>query len=218
VTKFLAPALLAAVWAVCAVAEDGPSAPVVVTLESTAGEIDVAVFVDQAPRSAADFLRYVDRKLYDGAAFYRTVRPDNDHGTPSIEIIQGGLAEGSPSLSPVEHETTRDTGISHTDGTLSLARGAPGTGSGAVFFICLGNQPALDFGGTRNTDGLGFAAIGRVVRGMDVVRKIHAMPVIAPTNTDYMAGQFLAEPVVIHRAFRKPLTAVVRDSPETAPH
>lgn len=196
-------ALLVVLWAVRAVAGDVRAEPVIVTLETTAGAIDVAVFVDQAPQSAADFLRYVDAKLYDGTRFYRTVRLDNDHGTPTIEVIQGGLADAAPWLPPVAHETTRDTGITHTDGTLSLARGAPGTGTAAAFFICLGNQPALDFGGTRNPDGQGFAAFGRVVRGMDVVRKIHALPATAPSNSEYMAGQILTEPVAIRRAYRE---------------
>jgi len=214
--RVVALALWAALWAVRAVAGDGPPDPVIVTLETTVGEVDVAVFVDRAPLSAADFLRYVDQRRYDGVTFYRTVRADNDRGTPMVELIQGGLADSAPWLPPVAHESTRDTGITHTDGTVSLARGAPGTGTAAVFFICLGDQPALDFGGMRNPDGQGFAAFGRVVRGMDVVRRIHAMPVTAPSNSDYMAGQILAEPVVIRRAFRKVTTADSREVPDTA--
>jgi peptidyl-prolyl cis-trans isomerase A (cyclophilin A) len=186
-------------------------APVSVTLKTDAGEIDVAVYVDRAPLSAADFLRYVDAKLYDGAVFYRVVRADNDHGTPKIEVIQGGLLDEAKALPPVAHETTHDTGVTHTDGTLSLARGAPGTGSAAAIFICVGDQPALDFGGTRNPDGQGFAAFGRVVRGMDVVRKIHTMPATSPSSSEYMAGQLLSEPVTIRRAFRKPAPAVVTE-------
>ena len=178
-------------------------APVIVTLDTAAGEIDVAVYVDKAPLSAADFLRYIDRGLYDGAAFYRTVRADNDHGTPKIEVVQGGLLNGTKALPPIAHETTRDTGINHRDGTVSLARSAPGTGSAAAFFVCVGKQPALDFGGMRNPDGQGFAAFGRVVRGMDVVRKIHAMPANAPSPEPYMQGQLLSEPVVIRKACRK---------------
>ena len=202
-------AVLAAVVPVCAGAGAGETSPVIVTLDTTAGEIEVAVFVDRAPLSAADFLRYVDRGLYDGAAFYRVVRADNDRGTPKIEVIQGGLLDEAKALPPVAHETNRDTGVTHTDGTLSLARGAPGTGGGEAFFICVGDQPALDFGGTRNPDGQGFAAFGRVVRGMDVVRKVQAMPANAPSSSEYMKGQLLSEPVVIRRAFRKPVPAVV---------
>ena len=119
------------------------AATVTVTLETTAGPIDVTVYPERAPVSAGDFLRYVDQGLYDGGAFYRVVRADNDHGTPRIEVIQGGLQDESRALPRVAHETTRDTGITHLDGTISLARGAPGTGSGAAFFICVGDQPAL---------------------------------------------------------------------------
>jgi peptidyl-prolyl cis-trans isomerase A (cyclophilin A) len=133
------------------------------------------------------------------------VRADNDRGTPKIAVIQGGLLDEAKTLPPIAHETTRDTGITHLDGTLSLARGAPGTGGGAAFFICVGDQPALDFGAKRNPDGQGFAAFGRVVRGMDVVRKIHAMKADAPSPSEYMQGQILPESVVIRRAYRKPL-------------
>jgi peptidyl-prolyl cis-trans isomerase A (cyclophilin A) len=185
--------------------------PVVITLDTAAGEIDVAVFADRAPLSAADFLRYVDQGRYDGAAFYRTVRADNDRGNPRIAVIQGGLVDETRALPPIPHETTRDTGITHLDGTLSLARGAPGTGGGAAFFICVGDQPALDFGATRNPDGQGFAAFGRVVRGMDVVRTIHAMPADAPSPSEYMKGQLFSDPVVIRKAFRKPAAAVVTE-------
>jgi peptidyl-prolyl cis-trans isomerase A (cyclophilin A) len=204
-------AVLAALAPVRAGAAAGETSSVIVTLDTAAGEIDVAVFVDKAPLSAADFLRYVDRGLYDGGAFYRVVRADNDHGTPQIEVIQGGLLDEAKALPPIAHETTRDTGVTHTDGTLSLARGAPGTGGGAAFFICVGAQPALDFGGTRNSDGQGFAAFGRVVRGMDVVRKIQAMPADVQSSSEYMKGQVLSEPVVIRRAFRKPAPAAVAE-------
>lgn len=186
------------------------SAPVVVTLVTTAGEIDVEVDVRNAPLSAADFLRYVDRGLFEGASFYRVVRGDNDRGTPKIAVVQGGLLDEAKALAPVEHETTQRTGLRHADGTISLARGAPGTGSAAGFFICVGDQPALDFGATRNPDGQGFAAFGRVVRGMDVVRKIHAMKADGPADSEYTQGQMLSEPVAIERALRKAAPAPPR--------
>jgi peptidyl-prolyl cis-trans isomerase A (cyclophilin A) len=176
--------------------------PVVVTLATAAGEIDVQLFTKEAPLSSADFLQYVDRGLYDGAAFYRVVNQANDRGTPKIEVIQGGLLDEKRALPPIAHETTARTGIRHVDGTLSLARGAVGTGSARHFFICIGDQPAIDFGGKRNPDGQGFAAFGRVIRGMDVVRKIQAMPADAPAESEYMKGQMLSPPVVIEKAFR----------------
>lgn len=173
-----------------------------VKLETSAGAIEVEIYPKAAPLSACDFLRYVDRKLYDGATFYRVVRGDNDHGQPKIAVIQGGLSDDKQMTPPIAHETTQQTGIRHTEGTLSLARGAVGTGSAAAFFIVLGEQPALDYGGTRNPDRQGFAAFGRVVRGMDVVRKIQNMRSDAPTDDAYMQGQLLREPVVIKRARR----------------
>ena len=173
-----------------------------VVLETSAGAIEVEVFPRAAPISACDFLSYVDAQLYDGATFYRVVRPDNDRGQPNIEVIQGGVAQDAQPKPPVAHETTSQTGLRHKDGTLSLARGAVGTGSAAAFFIVIGEQPSLDFGGTRNPDRQGFAAFGRVVRGMDVVRRIQAMPADAPVEDAYVQGQILREPVVIERAKR----------------
>jgi peptidyl-prolyl cis-trans isomerase A (cyclophilin A) len=177
--------------------------PVLVTLVTSAGEIDVEVNVASAPLSSADFLRYVDGGLYEGGAFYRVVRKDNDHGTPRIEVIQGGLLDEAKALAPIDHESTRVTGLRHLDGTISLARGPVGSGSAAAFFICVGDQPALDFGAQRNPDGQGFAAFGRVVRGMNVVRKIHGMAAGSSSDSEYTKGQMLTEPVTILRAVRK---------------
>jgi peptidyl-prolyl cis-trans isomerase A (cyclophilin A) len=197
------PALLLATFLLTCTTTLAVHAPIVVTLTTSEGEIDVEVFADKAPLSSADFLRYVDKGLYDGASFYRVVRGDNDRGTPKIEVVQGGMADEANALPPIAHETTERTGIRHVDGTVSLARGEPGSGSASAFFICVGDQPALDFGGTRNPDQLGFAAFGRVVRGMDVVRRIHVMPADGPADSEYMAGQMLSHPVVIEKARRK---------------
>lgn len=171
-------------------------------LETDLGRIDVTVDVERAPVSAGDFLRYVDQGLYDGAAFYRVVREDNDHGSQPIQVVQGGLVEEAKALAPVAHETTEETGITHREGVISLARGEPGTGGGAAFFICIGDQPALDHGGMRNPDGLGFAAFGRVTSGMDVVRTIHRMPTRDEAPVPYLESQLLAEPVTIVSARR----------------
>lgn len=172
----------------------------VVRITTEFGEIDVALHVAKAPLSSGDFLRYVDRGLYDGAGFYRVVREDNDRGSARIDVVQGGLLDESKALPPVAHESTRDTGIRHTDGTVSLARGEVGSGSAAYFFICVGDQPALDFGGARNPDGQGFAAFGQVIRGMDVVRKIHAMEAGGESDSPYTRGQMLTAPVKFVRA------------------
>jgi peptidyl-prolyl cis-trans isomerase A (cyclophilin A) len=173
-----------------------------VVLETALGDIRIAVYPDRAPVSAGSFLEFVDRGLAQEASFYRSVRRDNDRGTPTIEVIQGGLTGDEEALPPVAHESTADTGIEHRDGTVSLARADPGTASGATFFICIGEQPALDHGGMRNPDGQGFAAFGQVVEGMDVVRAIHALPSDGPTDEPYFRGQLITEPVAITGARR----------------
>lgn len=149
-----------------------------VAIQTDRGVIVVEIYERQAPLTAANFLRYVDEGLFDGATFYRVVRPDNQPGNAvKIEVVQGGLefSSGRRTFPPVEHETTAKTGILHRDGVISMARDAPGTAS-SEFFICVGDQPELDFGGKRNPDGQGFAAFGRVVEGMDIVRKIQRQP------------------------------------------
>lgn len=167
-----------------------------VALETVYGDIIVEVNAQAAPASAADFLRFVERGWFDGAGFYRVVRPDNDYGSPIISVIQGGLLEDAAAYAPIAHEPTAQTGLMHLDGTISLARGDVGTGSASAFFICIGAQPSLDEGGMRNRDGAGFAAFGQVIEGMDVVRAIHALKADAATDDAYVAGQILAEPVL----------------------
>jgi peptidyl-prolyl cis-trans isomerase A (cyclophilin A) len=142
------------------------------------GDITLEVYETDAPVSAPNFLRYVVEDRFEGATFYRTVtldnQPDND---VKIEVIQGGLGDdvGGRGLPPIEHETTAQTGLRHLDGSVSMARAEPGTAS-SEFFICIGDQPELDFGGGRNPDGQGFAVFGRVIEGMDVVRMIQQQP------------------------------------------
>ena len=139
------------------------------------GTMIVAVDVAAAPVTATNFLAYVRAGLLDQTEFYRILAPCNQEGlSVQINVVQGGLREDvEPPLAPIEHEPTSETGLRHCDGTISMARFAPGTAAGA-FFICVGDQPVLDHGGARNPDGEGFAAFGRVVRGMDIVRSIWA--------------------------------------------
>ena len=167
-----------------------------VVMETTLGTIEIDVYADRAPVTATNFLRLVDGGHLDGGSFYRTVSPGNDNGSPVISVIQGGLGDAPSPFEPIAHETTRETGLAHVDGTLSMARAAVGTAS-TEFFICIGDQPALDFGGGRNADGQGFAAFGRVVGGMQVVHAIHASPADAPTDSEYVKGQIIEEPVRI---------------------
>lgn len=157
---------------------DGKENPHVV-IKTDFGDIEVEIYEKDAPVTASNFLRYVDENRFQNACFYRIVRMDNQPDNDiKIEVIQGGLAFTNKEnmLPPIEHETTDKTGILHKDGIISMARLKPGTAS-SEFFICVGDQPELDFGGKRNPDGQGFAAFGRVVAGMDVVKKIHQQPV-----------------------------------------
>lgn len=146
--------------------------------ETETGNIIVELYPDKAPITVANFLKYVSENRLDDATFYRTVtldnQPDND---VRIEVVQGGLYEDyHPNyLDPIEHESTNQTGILHKDGVISMARNEPGTAT-CEFFICVGDQPSLDYGGNRNSDGEGFAAFGKVIDGMDVVHLIHQSP------------------------------------------
>ncbi|MCE2659364.1 MAG: peptidylprolyl isomerase [Rubrivivax sp.] len=170
------------------------------TLQTALGGIEIEVYSDRAPLSASQFLHCVQTGHYVGGTFWRTVRADNDRGSPPIEVVQAAAAEGSATLEPLAHEPTSISGLRHQDGTASLARAEPGSATAAAFFICLGDQPALDEGGLRNADGLGFAAFGRVVRGMDVVRAIHQGAALAEAPAEYVRGQVLVAPVRIEQA------------------
>jgi peptidyl-prolyl cis-trans isomerase A (cyclophilin A) len=156
----------------------GPATSVRVLLTTEAGEIEIEVDTARAPVTASNFLKYVDGRLLDGGVFHRTVRPDNQQEKPvKIDVIQARANRDRQAEFPpaIALERTNVTKIPHNDGTISMARAEPDTGR-SEFFICVGDQPSLDFGGARNPDGQGFAAFGRVVRGMDVVKKIQMSP------------------------------------------
>ena len=147
------------------------------------GEFTIEIFLSKAPITAANFLKYVDANKFQDGSFYRVVTMDNQPNDEiKIEVIQGGMrySENRGGFPRIAHETTDQTGVLHKDGVISMARSKPGTAS-SEFFICVGDQPELDFGGKRNPDGLGFAAFGQVTRGMDVVRKIQTQPTEAQT-------------------------------------
>jgi peptidyl-prolyl cis-trans isomerase A (cyclophilin A) len=167
--------LLAATLQAAAPAPVTPDSLVHVVLETELGEIEVALNATKAPITTTNFLRYVDAGLYEGGTFYRTVGMDNQpNDSVKIEVIQGGVdrSRRREGFDPIPMEGTGTTGLRHLDGTISMARGGPDSARGE-FFICVGPQPSLDEGGNRNLDGFGFAAFGQVVRGMDVVRRIH---------------------------------------------
>ena len=151
-----------------------------VLLRTELGDILIELEARRAPRTTANFLRYVEAAHYDGGVFHRTVKrkPDNQpNNAVKIEVIQGSVnpEKSKQGFAPIELERTSVTGLKHKDGTISLARSGPDTAT-SDFFICLGDQPELDFGGKRNPDGQGFAAFGRVIKGLEVVRKIQQAP------------------------------------------
>lgn len=156
------------------------------------GDIEIEIDMDRAPITASNFLRYVDGGFYDGGSFFRAVRLDNQPGDDQpltndnikIEVIQAEIdsAKQTESFAPILLERTSVTGIHHQNGTVSMARSQPNTATSS-FFIVLGDHPSLDHGGFRNPDGQGFAAFGRVVSGMDVVREIQQNPTQAQTLT-----------------------------------
>ncbi|MGH9684163.1 MAG: peptidylprolyl isomerase [Candidatus Acidiferrales bacterium] len=166
-----------------------------VVMQTERGEIEIALDARHAPITTANFLRYVDRGFYDGGTFHRTVKLDNQPTNKiKIEVIQGGInpARAKEDGPPIPLERTNKTGLRHLDGTVSMGRDGPDTAT-SDFFICIGDQPSLDFGGQRNPDGQGFAAFGRVIRGMDVVRAI---------QNSHADGQSLKPPIRILKAYR----------------
>lgn len=166
-----------------------------VLIQTTAGDIEVELDAIHAPKSTANFLHYVHQGLYSDGRFHRTVTVDNQPDDPvKIEVIQASAnpAEKAKFLPPIPLERTRDTGLNHINGAVSMARGKPDSATDH-FFICIGDQPELDFGGKRNPDGQGFAVFGTVSKGLDVVRKIHESPA---------KGQQLDPKILIQRAIR----------------
>ena len=205
-TLFLA-ALLA--LPVPALAQDSPPAGAVekapvfetvkVRLDTAEGPILLALEKERAPVTTANFLKYVDQKRLDGTSFYRAV---TFSGRPELGLIQGG-AKSDPKrvLPPIAHEPTSKTGLSHTDGAISMARGAPGSAQ-ADFFITLGALTTLDADPAASGDNAGFAVFGKVVEGMDVVRRILAAPVSQTEGVGAMKGQMIAKPIAISQVRR----------------
>ncbi len=163
-------------------------------ISTSFGSFVVELFPHNAPLTSANFLKYVDAKLYDSTDFFRVQNLQNQNDRPiKIEVIQGGSVDSLKNFSPVNHESTAISGLLHKDGTLSMARGDTGTATSS-FFICINDQPELDFGGKRNPDGQGFAAFGKVVEGMDVVRNIYKQP---------FNGQMFNPKIIIYSVRRK---------------
>jgi peptidyl-prolyl cis-trans isomerase A (cyclophilin A) len=171
-------------------------AQIPIVIETELGNIEAVLDSAHAPNTVINFLRYVDARMFDDARFFRAVRLDNQpNDSVKIEVIQAARARAAnaPDFPPIPLERTSATGLRHLDGTLSMARSGPDTGTSS-FSIVIDDQSSMDFGGHRNPDGQGFAAFGRVTSGKDVVLKIQAGP------TD---AQRLQTPARIHRIVRR---------------
>jgi peptidyl-prolyl cis-trans isomerase A (cyclophilin A) len=174
---------------------DGFRTAITVTIETTLGSILVELYPNAAPITVSNFLHYVDEGLYDAGNFHRTVtmenQPDND---VKIEVVQGGVDPNRVAElgDPIPLERTTSTKLKHIDGAISMARLSPDSAR-SDFFICIGDQPELDFGGRRNSDGQGFAAFGRVTNGTDIAKRI---------QQSTREEQRLSPPIVILRIRR----------------
>ena len=196
---FAAAALASAASAQTTPGPEAAAGAVRVALDTADGPILVEVCPDKAPITAGNFLRYVDEKRFDGATFYRASKVPN---APDYGLVQGGV-QNDPKrvLKPIAHEPTTKTGLSHVNGALSMGRTAPGTAT-SDFFICVGDMPYMDADPRQSGDNLGFAVVGKVVEGMDTVKKILAEPTSPTAGEGVMKGEILAKPVKIVTARR----------------
>jgi peptidyl-prolyl cis-trans isomerase A (cyclophilin A) len=164
-------------------------------IKTSLGDITVELYPKKAPITVANFLKYVNAHLYDNTTFFRSVTLNNQpKDSVKIEVIQGGEVDSTKVFKAIPLERTSKTGILHKNGTISMARDNPDSAT-CSFFICINDQPSLDFGGKRNKDGQGFAAFGKVTEGMDVVKNIQQL---APNNE-----QYFKPPVLILSIIRK---------------
>jgi peptidyl-prolyl cis-trans isomerase A (cyclophilin A) len=204
--KIVAALVLSAVVTASALVSTQSKA-VRVRVQTELGDIVIEVDPVKAPLTTANFLKYVDGGHYDGGMFHRTVKMDNQpESTVKIEVIQAGVNpdRAKEGFAAIPLERTSVTGILHKDGVVSMARGAPDSATSG-WFVCINDQPSLDFGGNRNPDGQGFAAFGRVITGMDVVRKIQAAPSSTNRTTNTKA-QRLTPAIKILKVVRVPQT------------
>ena len=206
-SRFLAAtvALLFALAVTSSAFAQAGARPVRVRVQTSLGDIVLELDPAKAPNTTANFLKYVDAGHYDGGTFHRTVKMDNQPESPvKIEVIQARVHadKAKAGFPPIALERTTVTGLKHVDGAVSMARGTPDSASSG-WFICINDQPSLDFGGARNPDGQGFAAFGRVVSGMDVVRKIQQAP-SSSNRTSNTEAQKLTPPITIVKVARLP--------------
>lgn len=163
-----------------------------IVIETEAGNIEIELYADKAPKTAAAFLSYIDAGYYKHCIFYRVLRDDNQPSDAfKANLIQGGIwktnYKRATTLPGIPHEPTNKTTILHKDGVISLARMEPGTAT-TEFFICVGDQPGFDYGGENNSDKQGYAAFGKVFKGMNIVDRIYNRSSV---------GQYFDPPVTI---------------------
>ena len=150
-----------------------------IVIETNLGKIEAELYPDKAPKTVAAFLSYIDSGFYKNSSFYRVVFDEAMSNDDDAGVIQGGIWQSNNAkaekLPGIPHESPKQTGLTHTSGTLSLARTTAGSAN-SEFFICIGDQSNYDDSKTLNPDGLGYAAFGKVISGMSIVRKIHQQP------------------------------------------
>lgn len=184
-------------WVILACSQTDSSKPIVI-IETAYGDIEVELYANKAPKTVAAFLSYVDSDFYNKANFYRVLNGDNQpSNAPKSELIQGGIWKAKNRVAAqqkgIEHEPTNQTGILHKSGTISLARTTPGTAS-TEFFICVGDEPGLDYGGENIADKQGYAAFGKVIKGMEIVLKVYRQ---------HEVDQYFDPPITIFSIKRK---------------
>jgi peptidyl-prolyl cis-trans isomerase A (cyclophilin A) len=165
-------------------AEKKPASSLIM-IKTELGNITVEIYTKKAPITAKNFIIQIKKGIFKNSSIFRTVTMDNQpNNKVKIEVVQGGpnraivkkiYGKDFDFENGIKHETTKATGILHKDGVISMARGKPGTAFFS-YFICINDQPSLDYGGKRNSDGQGFAAFGKVIKGMDIIRKIQNSP------------------------------------------
>jgi peptidyl-prolyl cis-trans isomerase A (cyclophilin A) len=204
--------VLALVLAQCACTfAQGQAALPIVVLETELGNITLEIDTQHAPVTSANFLKYVREGFYNGGEFHRAVRPDNEPRKDApIEVVQARINQdrAAKEYPPIAIERTTKTGLKHVNGTVSMARDVTATATHpdtatSTFFITIGDQPVLDWNGGRSPDGQGFAAFGKVLEGMDVVKKIQLSktPPDTPATNRAGPGQTLLPAIKIHKAY-----------------
>ena len=204
--------VIALVLAQCACAfAQGQAALPIVVLETELGNITLEIDTQHAPVTSANFLKYVREGFYNGGEFHRAVRPDNEPRKDApIEVVQARINQerAAKEYPPIAIERTTKTGLKHVNGTVSMARDVTPTAphpdtATSTFFITIGDQPVLDWNGGRSPDGQGFAAFGKVLDGMDVVKKIQLSrtPPDTPATNRAGPGQTLLPAIKIHKAY-----------------